>query len=99
MELHCAVDQTKVMLGTFGPQREPYVQVMNEETTPSGMLARGSYTARTKVCLSACLLSYLAALLITVAHLWCTHHLISCDELMCMQDSEAALLGAWQLLV
>eukprot|EP00246_Nothoceros_aenigmaticus_P001718 TRINITY_DN1228_c0_g1_i1.p1 TRINITY_DN1228_c0_g1~~TRINITY_DN1228_c0_g1_i1.p1 ORF type:complete len:235 (+),score=25.48 TRINITY_DN1228_c0_g1_i1:238-942(+) len=42
------VDQSKVMLGTFGPQREAYVQVMDEESTPSGMLARGAYTARTK---------------------------------------------------
>lgn len=37
------------MLGTFSPQAEPYTHVMEEETTPSGMFARGSYSARTKV--------------------------------------------------
>ncbi|KAG9159824.1 hypothetical protein Leryth_007832 [Lithospermum erythrorhizon] len=42
------VDSSKEMLGTFGPQVEPYVHVMPEETTPSGLLARGSYSARTK---------------------------------------------------
>ncbi|XP_038877932.1 rho GDP-dissociation inhibitor 1-like [Benincasa hispida] len=42
------VDYTKKMLGTFSPQKEPYVYGMEEETTPSGMFARGSYTARTK---------------------------------------------------
>ena len=43
------VDNTKVMLGTFGPQSEPYTYVMEEEITPSGILARGSYSSRTKV--------------------------------------------------
>ncbi|XP_010464431.1 PREDICTED: rho GDP-dissociation inhibitor 1 [Camelina sativa] len=42
------VDRTKEMLGTFSPQSEPYNHVMPEETTPSGMFARGSYSARTK---------------------------------------------------
>ncbi|CAA7022630.1 unnamed protein product [Microthlaspi erraticum] len=42
------VDSTKAMLGTFSPQSEPYQHVMPEETTPSGMFARGSYSARTK---------------------------------------------------
>ncbi|KAK9070644.1 hypothetical protein SSX86_011048 [Deinandra increscens subsp. villosa] len=36
------------MLGTFSPQAEPYVHEMPEETTPSGMFARGSYHAKTK---------------------------------------------------
>lgn len=44
-----AVDQTRVMLGTFAPQKDPYTYVMEEEETPSGVLARGSYTAKTKV--------------------------------------------------
>ncbi|EFH62727.1 rho GDP-dissociation inhibitor family protein [Arabidopsis lyrata subsp. lyrata] len=43
-----AVDSTKAMLGTFSPQAEPYQHVMPEEMTPSGMFARGSYSARTK---------------------------------------------------
>lgn len=42
------VDSAKEMLGTFSPQPEPYIHVMPEETTPSGMFARGSYSARTK---------------------------------------------------
>lgn len=42
------VDSAKEMLGTFSPQAEPYVHEMSEETTPSGMFARGSYSARTK---------------------------------------------------
>jgi hypothetical protein len=37
------------MLGTFSPQQQPYTFEMEEETTPSGMFARGSYYARTKV--------------------------------------------------
>ena len=44
-----SVDSTKQMIGTFSPQAEPYTHKMPEETTPSGMFARGSYSARTKV--------------------------------------------------
>lgn len=40
------VDQTNEMLGTFAPQQEPYVHMMDDEVTPSGALARGAYTAR-----------------------------------------------------
>ncbi|CAN1260024.1 Rho GDP-dissociation inhibitor 1 [Linum perenne] len=43
------VDSTKEMLGTFSPQAETYTHEMPEETTPSGMFARGSYSARSKV--------------------------------------------------
>ncbi|KAF8402197.1 hypothetical protein HHK36_013149 [Tetracentron sinense] len=42
------VENTKVMLGTFSPQQEPYTFELEEETTPSGIFARGSYSARTK---------------------------------------------------
>ncbi|KAK2987064.1 hypothetical protein RJ640_004790 [Escallonia rubra] len=42
------VDSSKEMLGTFSPQAEPYTHEMPEETTPSGLFARGSYSARTK---------------------------------------------------
>ncbi|XP_073010082.1 rho GDP-dissociation inhibitor 1-like [Typha latifolia] len=42
------VDRTKEMLGTFSPQLEPYTYETHEETTPAGMFARGSYSARTK---------------------------------------------------
>jgi len=42
------VDNSKRMLGTFSPRQEPYTCEMEEETTPSGIFARGSYHARTK---------------------------------------------------
>lgn len=42
------VDSIKEMLGTFSPQPEPYTHEMPEETTPSGMFARGSYSAKSK---------------------------------------------------
>ncbi|RWV91015.1 hypothetical protein GW17_00046726, partial [Ensete ventricosum] len=42
------VDSTKVMLGTFSPQKEPYTYELEEEATPGGYFARGSYSARTK---------------------------------------------------
>ncbi|XWS13301.1 hypothetical protein CRYUN_Cryun36dG0025700 [Craigia yunnanensis] len=42
------VDNTKLMLGTFSPKKEPYTYELEEETTPSGLFARGSYSARTK---------------------------------------------------
>ncbi|KAI4301062.1 hypothetical protein L6164_034379 [Bauhinia variegata] len=42
------VDQSKGMLGTFAPQKEPYVHALKEETTPSGALARGVYSAKLK---------------------------------------------------
>ncbi|CAI9295420.1 unnamed protein product [Lactuca saligna] len=42
------VEHWKEMLGTFSPQPEPYEHEMPEETTPSGMFARGSYSAKTK---------------------------------------------------
>lgn len=48
-ELLFAVDRTKEMLGTFSPQQELYTHEIPEDTTPSGILARGSYSARTKV--------------------------------------------------
>ncbi|KAF3451819.1 hypothetical protein FNV43_RR07915 [Rhamnella rubrinervis] len=42
------VDSTKEMFGTFSPQPEPYTHEVPEDTTPSGIFARGSYSARTK---------------------------------------------------
>ncbi|XP_072975861.1 rho GDP-dissociation inhibitor 1-like isoform X1 [Typha angustifolia] len=42
------VDQTKGMLGTFAPQFDSYEHLLEEETTPSGALARGSYSAKLK---------------------------------------------------
>lgn len=37
------------MLGTFAPQKDAYVETLEEETTPSGILARGIYTAKLRV--------------------------------------------------
>ncbi|XP_058093542.1 rho GDP-dissociation inhibitor 1-like [Magnolia sinica] len=42
------VENTRLMLGTFSPQQEPYAYELAEETTPSGLFARGSYSARTR---------------------------------------------------
>ncbi|CAJ2677548.1 unnamed protein product [Trifolium pratense] len=42
------VDSTKKMLGTYSPQQEPYTYELEEEITPSGLFARGTYSARTK---------------------------------------------------
>ncbi|KAG2409606.1 Rho GDP-dissociation inhibitor [Vigna angularis] len=42
------VDNTKKMLGTYSPRQEPYTYELEEETTPSGLFARGTYSARTK---------------------------------------------------
>ncbi|KAG6516897.1 rho GDP-dissociation inhibitor 1-like [Zingiber officinale] len=42
------VAKNKVMLGTFSPQKEPYTFELEEESTPSGYFARGSYSAKTK---------------------------------------------------
>ena len=38
-----------MMLGTFSPQQEPYIYEGEEETTPAGIFARGSYSAKLKV--------------------------------------------------
>ena len=38
-----------MMLGTFSPQLEPYVYEGEEENTPVGIFARGSYSAKLKV--------------------------------------------------
>ncbi|EFJ12799.1 hypothetical protein SELMODRAFT_123522 [Selaginella moellendorffii] len=42
------VDQTRKMLGTFAPHQDPYTHTIDEETTPSGILARGNYSAKMK---------------------------------------------------
>lgn len=42
------VDQSKGMLGTFAPQKGPYVYALKEDTTPAGALARGVYSAKLK---------------------------------------------------
>lgn len=48
-DMFYTVDKTKEMIGTFSPQQELYTHEIPEDTTPSGILARGSYSAKTKV--------------------------------------------------
>lgn len=47
--LRIAVENQKVMLGTFSPRQEPYTYEAEEDMTPSGIFARGSYSAKLKV--------------------------------------------------
>ncbi|PRQ38213.1 putative Rho protein GDP-dissociation inhibitor [Rosa chinensis] len=42
------VHSSKRMLGTFSPRPDPYTYETEEDTTPSGMLARGKYFVRIK---------------------------------------------------
>lgn len=42
------VYQNKGMLGSFAPQPDPYVHTLDEETTPTGVFARGIYSAKLK---------------------------------------------------
>ncbi|XP_057965124.1 rho GDP-dissociation inhibitor 1-like isoform X2 [Malania oleifera] len=42
------VDRSKGMLGTFAPHREPYEYILVDDITPSGVLARGIYSAKLK---------------------------------------------------
>ena len=65
----------KEMLGTFSPQAEPYTHVMFEESTPSGMLVRGSYSVKSKVpkvynyisiYLSSCIHNLLVSIMVLV---------------------------------
>ncbi|XP_075482011.1 rho GDP-dissociation inhibitor 1-like isoform X2 [Primulina tabacum] len=48
LESDLNVDRSSGMLGTFAPRKEPYAHTLEEETTPSGVLARGVYTAKLK---------------------------------------------------
>ncbi|KAK9896362.1 E set domain-containing protein [Cystobasidium minutum MCA 4210] len=43
------VDKIEQMIGSYGPNVEPVVKRFPPEEAPSGMLARGSYVARTRL--------------------------------------------------
>ncbi|CED84748.1 Rho GDP-dissociation inhibitor [Phaffia rhodozyma] len=44
------VDKTEKMIGSHGPQAEPYSRIIAEEESPSGMLARsGTYNVRSRI--------------------------------------------------
>ncbi|OAJ37291.1 hypothetical protein, variant 2 [Batrachochytrium dendrobatidis JEL423] len=42
------VDKTEEMVGSYGPSAEPYTKKFTLEEAPSGMLARGQYTVRSR---------------------------------------------------
>ncbi|CAO3678621.1 unnamed protein product [Umbelopsis vinacea] len=42
------VDKTEEMIGSYGPNAEPYEKKFQTEEAPSGMLARGHYEAKSK---------------------------------------------------
>jgi hypothetical protein len=43
-----AVDKTEAMLGSYGPRAEVYEKKFEQETAPSGMMARGKYDVRSR---------------------------------------------------
>ncbi|CAN6558323.1 unnamed protein product [Malus baccata var. baccata] len=43
------IHRLEKMLGTFAPNKEPYVHTFKEEATPFGLLARGIYAPKLKV--------------------------------------------------
>lgn len=44
-----SVDKTEENIGSFAPKLEAYEHTFDEETAPEGWLARGNYTAKTKL--------------------------------------------------
>ncbi|KAF3907697.1 hypothetical protein AA313_de0207587 [Arthrobotrys entomopaga] len=42
------VDKVEIMMGSYGPKAEPYVKKLGKEDAPSGYIARGSYTAKSR---------------------------------------------------
>lgn len=73
------VDQIKGMLGTFAPRRDPYEHLLEEETTPSGVLARGIYSAKLKV------LFFLFFVFLLAASNWLGNYLISQSSVVTLQ--------------
>ena len=42
------LDRSDEMIGSYGPQVEPYFKSFQPEQAPSGMLARGKYNAKSR---------------------------------------------------
>ena len=42
------VDKDDVMIGSQGPQKEPYVWCSQQDEAPKGMMARGTYTVKSR---------------------------------------------------
>ncbi|GHJ89150.1 hypothetical protein NliqN6_5552 [Naganishia liquefaciens] len=43
------VDKMEEMIGSYGPQQEAHVKIFAADEAPSGMIARGTYTVRSKI--------------------------------------------------
>jgi len=43
------VDRAEEMLGSYGPQEEPFEKKFVPEETPSGMIARGHYNVKVNI--------------------------------------------------
>ncbi|CEH14384.1 Rho GDP-dissociation inhibitor [Ceraceosorus bombacis] len=43
------VDKTEAMIGSFSPRGEPYIKHLETEEAPSGMLARATYSVRSRL--------------------------------------------------
>lgn len=67
------------MIGTFSPQAEPYTHEMPEETTPSGLFARGTYSAKTKVSFSYVYNYYVCFLILMFQLSLCEMNMIYVD--------------------
>ena len=44
-----AVDKMEEMIGSYGPRAEPYEKTFASSEAPSGLLARGNYSVRSRV--------------------------------------------------
>ena len=42
------VDKLEEMVGSYGPNAQPYTKTFSLEEAPSGMLARGSYAVKSR---------------------------------------------------
>lgn len=49
VELTRAVDKMEEMIGSYGPRPEPYEKSFASSEAPSGMMARGNYSVRSRV--------------------------------------------------
>lgn len=43
------VDKMEEMIGSYGPRAEPYEKTFASSEAPSGMMARGNYSVRSRV--------------------------------------------------
>lgn len=46
---HETVDKMEEMIGSYGPHPEPYEKTFASSEAPSGMMARGNYSVRSRV--------------------------------------------------